>query len=646
MIITPAGKVCIFDPEKQSGIMKHNPGSKLFGEFPPVTVSEWEELIAKDLKGADYEKKLIWKTIEGIPIKPYYTAADTEKLVHLKALPARFPFVRGTKEHSNEWLVRQDIPVTNPRDANTAALDALMKGAGSVGFILDPGTNYSQEDISRLLNNICLASAEINFISAQPPEDLLRMLDKENISRGGSVSDLHGSVEYDPLGTLFTTGNYPSGEENAFGLAAGLASDAGRIPRFSVINVNASVFHNAGGSAVQELAFAMASAAAYLGRLTAAGINAAQAAPKIRFTFAAGSNYFMEIAKFRAARYLWSRILEAWETGPETAAKTVIHAVTSMWNKTVYDSYVNMLRSTTEAMSAVLGGADSLSVYPFDKAFNDEGTPSSRRIARNTQLVMKEEACLDKVADPAAGSYYIESLTSSLIEEAWKLFLQVDGEGGIEKAFFNGTVGQMIGETAARRDSYIAMRRDTLLGTNQYPDPEEKVAGKYGSPSFRPQHKTDDRTLARPLKLYRGAHAFEELRLRTERHPGGVPEVFLLTYGNLAMRKARAGFSSGFFGCAGFRVTGNNGFESPQEGAISAIESGASIVVVCSSDEEYPEILPEIASTINGKAILVVAGYPKESLEMLKEAGVKYFIHIRSNVLETLQQFQQDLGIK
>ncbi|TVR70881.1 MAG: methylmalonyl-CoA mutase small subunit [Marinilabiliales bacterium] len=626
--------------------MKHNPASKLFGEFPPVPVSQWEELIAKDLKGADYEKKLIWKTIEGIPIKPYYTAADTEKLAHLKALPGRFPFVRGTRERTNDWLVRQDIPVNNPQDANIAALDALMKGAGSIGFILEPGTRYTPKDISQLLNNICLASAGINFMSAQPPEDLLQILDKENISRGGTVSDLHGSVEYDPLGTLFITGNYPYGEENAFRLAALMVNDAGRIPRFTALNVDASVFHNAGGSAVQELAFAMASAAAYLERLTSAGIPAAQAAKKIRFTFAAGSNYFMEIAKFRAARYLWSQLLKAWDLEPETAAGTVVHAVTSMWNKTVYDPCVNMLRSTTEAMAAVLGGADSLTVHPYDKAFSDEGAPFPARIARNTQLVMKEEAYLDKVADPAAGSYYIESLTSSLIEEAWKLFLQVDAEGGIEKAFIKGTVGKLIGETAAKRDNYIAMRRDTLLGTNRYPDPAEKVSGKHGAAAFWPQQKVDDRPLAEPLKLYRGAKAFEELRFRTENHHGGVPEVFLLTYGNLAMRKARAEFSSGFFGSAGFRITNNPGFGSPQEGAEAALKSGASIVVVCSSDEEYPEIVPEIAGIIDGKAILVVAGYPKESLEMLKDAGLKYFIHIRSNVLETLQQFQHDLGIK
>ncbi len=626
--------------------MKQDPGNKLFGEFPPLPVSEWEELIAKDLKGADYEKRLIWKTIEGIPIKPYYTAADTSRLDHLRTLPGEYPFTRGKKSGMNQWLVRQDIPAGNVEEANAAALDALMKGAGSVGFVLDGTRNYTQEDISRLLHDICLASAEVNFISETPPASLIRMLDTENISRGGAVSDLHGSVEYDPLGTLFTTGNYPSGEENAFGLAVKLAEGSSRLPGFTVINVNASIFHNAGGSAVQELAFAMASAAAYLGRLTAAGIPASQAAGILRFTFAAGSNYFMEIAKFRAARYLWSRLLEAWETGPEPAGRMVIHAVTSMWNKTVYAPYVNMLRSTTEAMSAVLGGADSLSVLPFDKAFNNEGTPFSRRIARNTQLVLKEEAYFDKVADPAAGSYFIESLTSSLIGEAWKLFLQVDAEGGIEKAFLTGTIGGMIKETAAKRDMYIATRRDTMLGTNQHPDLSERVSDNIETTSFWPTQKTDDSPLASPLELYRGAEAFEKFRIRTEKHPGGPPGVFLLTYGNLAMRKARAGFSAGFFGCAGFEVTDNPGFDVPAEGAVAALESGASIVVVCSSDDEYPEIVPEIARVLDGKALLVVAGYPKESIQQLEEAGVKYFIHLRSDVLEMLDKFQQELGIK
>lgn len=621
-------------------------GNKPFAGFPPFSTEEWEELIRKDLKGADYEKKLIWKTHEGIPIRPYYTAEDLKNLEHLKSVPGEYPWVRG-KKRSGDWLVRQDIVVDDLEHANTRALDALMKGATSIGFVLDDNREYSPEEIASLLKDICLASAEIIFITDNPRTGLPSIIERENISRGGTDSQPHGSVEYDPLGYLFTTGNYPgSDEKGSFDAAISMVENAVRFPNFTVLNVNASVFHNAGGSAVQELAFAMASGAEYLERLTSGGVAAALAAGKIRFTFASGSNYFMEIAKFRAARYLWTKVLEAWEIDPEIAGKMFIHSVTSHWNKTIYDPYVNMLRSTTEAMAAVLGGADSLTIGRFDKIFKKEGTLFSERIARNTQLVLKEEAYFDKVADPAAGSYYIESLTASLIENSWNLFLEIAGQGGMVDAFRNGFVQDSIEETAGKRDHYIATRRDVLLGTNQYPDSSERVLERIDQSVFRPAQTASENAVARPLKLYRGAMEFDELRLKTEKADGGRPRVFLLTYGNPVMRKARAGFSSGFFGCAGFEIIDSNGFSDPESGVKAALEANASIVVVCSSDEEYPQIVPSITGALKDRAITVVAGYPKDSIEMLKEAGVNHFIHVRSNVLETLKQFQQELGIQ
>ncbi len=627
--------------------MSDNPEKKFPAEFPPVSTEQWEEVIRKDLKGADYEKKLIWNTLEGIPLRPYYRSGDIENLDHLKSAPGEFPFIRGKKKNSGDWLVRQDFYVKDRVSANTKAIDALMKGATSIGFVMDRSSNITAGDIPDLIKDICLASAEVNFIFSNPPVDLPGVIYMENISRGGTDSEVHGSLAYDPMGVLFTTGNYPEGgEEKAFDTAASLVETAGKLPNFTVIEVNASVFHNAGGSAVEELAFALSSAAGYLERLTAKGISAEQAAEKIRFTFATGRNYFMEIAKYRAARYLWSKMLEAWDVGPGTAGKLFIHAVTSAWNKTIYDPYVNMLRSTTEAMSAVLGGADSLAVDPFDKTFKRDGSLFSERIARNTQLVLKEEAYFDKVVDPAGGSYYIESLTGALIEEAWKLFLETDESGGIEKAFRQGFIQDKIGSTAGKRDQYIATRRDVLLGTNQYPNPSERALDKIDRGVTWPEQQVAESTIATPLKLYRGAMAFEELRLKTEKHAGGPPKVFLLTYGNLTMRKARAGFSSGFFGCAGFKIIDNPGFEDPADGAKAALAANADIVVICSSDQEYLQIVPAITSQLGGKAIPVIAGYPKESMDGLKAEGIRHFIHVRVNVLETLQQFQKELGIK
>ena len=625
--------------------MIDNPGKKLFAEFPPVSPAQWDELIREDLKGADYEKKLIWPSLEGIPIRPCYRQEDLKGLEHLDHTPGEFPYVRGKRTRSNEWLVRQDIVVDDITSANSKALDALMRGAGSIGFVLDERASFTREDITRLLKDICLASAEVNFSVRKPSPDLLRMIDRENASRGGTLSELHGSIEYDPIGTLMVTGNYPADEEGSFGIAAAMADDAARLPNFTVVSVNASLFHNAGGSAVHDLAFAIASAAEYLERMTKRGVPAANAAAKIRFTFAAGRNYFMEIAKFRAARYLWAKITEAWGAGPETAGRMFIHAVTSGWNKTMYDPYVNLLRSTTESMSAILGGADSLCADPFDKPLRKEGTAFSERLVRNIQLILKEEAYFDKVADPSAGSYYIESLTGALIDESWKLFLETVEAGGMTEAFKNGFVQERIEEAATRRDSYLASRRDVLLGTNQYPDLNEKIPGDTDLSALRPQYEPAEDQIAGPLRLYRGAMAFEEIRMRTEKHPEGAPGVFLLTLGDPVMRRARAGFSAGFFGCAGFDVKDNQGFASADEGIRAARESGAEIVVVCSSDAEYPEVVPAITGGLGKESIIVVAGYPKESIDRLKEAGVRHFIHIKSNIPETLRQFQKELGI-
>jgi methylmalonyl-CoA mutase len=624
--------------------MSYNPGKKLFAEFPPASSGDWEDLIRKDLKGADYQKKLIRQTLEGIPLRPYYTAGDLEGLEHLKSHPRENPFLRGRKI-SGDWLVRQDIHVDDVTIANSMAIGALLKGAASIGFILDDNRTFSAEDINLLLKDICLDSAQINFRIQNLPPGLSVFLEDENNPVTGHASRLHGSIEYDPLGALFLTGDYPGGDEQrSFDAAVSLVEKSSRLPDFNVVNVNASVFHNAGGSAVQELAFAMASGSEYLERMDARGIPAGRSAEKIRFTFAVGSNYFMEIAKLRAARYLWSRVLEAWEVDVHSAAKMFIHSVTSDWNKTIYDPYVNMLRSTTEAMSAILGGTDSLTVDRFNKSFRKEGTPFSERIARNTQLILKEEAYLDKVADPAAGSYYIESLTGSLIGESWKLFLETVDSGGIHKAFLNGFVQDKIEDTAGERDRHIAGRRIILLGTNQYPDASERAKDKTDIPREWPAQETNI-SRARPLKLYRGARAFEQLRFKTENLAGGPPKVFLLTYGNMATRKARAGFSAGFFGCAGFEIIDNNGFDNPVDGVKAAVEKKASIVVICSSDDEYPLIVPAIMAELRGKAIPVIAGYPEKSLEALKEEGVKHFIHIKSNILETLRQFQHELGI-
>jgi methylmalonyl-CoA mutase len=353
----------------------------------------------------------------------------------------------------------------------------------------------------------------------------------------------------------------------------------------------------------------------------------------------------MEIAKLRAARLLWSKIIETWAAKASRKHAMFIHTSTSAWNQTVYDPYVNILRGTSASMSAVIGGADSLTVRPFDAPFRPAG-PFSNRIARNTQVLLKEESYLDKVIDPAAGSYYIEKLTDTLIEGAWKLFLQVEEKGGFHKSLIDGFIQDAVRESAQTRLKNLATRRDILVGTNQYPNCHEDMSAASWDIPVPSMRLSEDQCIIEPLDLFRGSRDFEKMRLRTENHKGKKPLVFMLTLGNLAMRRARAMFASNFFACAGFQVIDNIGFESPEEGARSAVDAGADIVVLCSSDEEYASLSAKAMPLLKDRCIPVIAGYPKEALEMLKQNGIEHFINVRSNVLLELQHFQQLLGIK
>ena len=380
----------------------------------------------------------------------------------------------------------------------------------------------------------------------------------------------------------------------------------------------------------------------YLNLLTDKGLDIDTVAQNIKFNFGVSSNYFMEIAKFRAARMLWAKIVEAYEPNNKEVAKMNIHAATSKWNQTIYDPYVNMLRGTTESMSAAIAGVDSLSVTPFNKAF-EESTVFSDRIARNTQTILKEESYFDKIVDPAGGSYYIENLTNSIAEHAWKLFREIEEKGGYVEAFKTGFIQEQVKESANKRNLNIATRRDILLGTNQYPNALERADDKITADIVISKSSKRDDVIAEPIKPYRGAEQMELVRLKTDK-ANETPKVFLLTIGDLTMRKARAGFASGFFACAGFEIIDNSGFKSVEEGVKAAMEQKANIVVVCSSDDEYTEIAPAVLEKLDGKAITVVAGYPK-SIDDLKSKGIKHFIHMKSNLIETLQGFQAELGI-
>lgn len=620
---------------------------KLFIDFPPVSDQDWQQKIGEDLKGADYEKRLVWSTREGFRVSPYYRAENLEGLEYLEIYPEAFPFIRGNNKTGNEWFIRQDIRVTDLKRANEKALDILMKGIDSLGFILDEEKAYTKQDLDLLLKNIFAEMVEINFGCGRNAVSLmqnhLEMIQRYN----RDFQKIHGSLGFDPLGRLVIKGNHYFSEEEDFETCRDLINLSLNLPHFKVITVHGNHYHNAGANIVEELAYSLLQGAEYLTRLTELGLSASQVAPAMKFTFAIGSNYFLEMAKVRAARLLWAHIVKAYGISRDDIARMNLHAVTSRWNKSIYDPYVNMLRTTTEAMSSIIGGVDSLTLRPFNE-FYEEPDDFSERIARNQQLLLKEESYFDKVADPASGSYYIENLTDSIAHEAWKLFLEMDGQGGFLESLKKGMIQERIKESARKRDMDLASRKEVILGVNQYPNFTERITKPVRKENLEPQDLSDPSTVVEALKPYRGAMAFERLRYATDMHSlkGKRPAVFMLTYGNLAMRVARSQFSRNFFACAGYEVIDNYGFQTVDDGIRAALESKAEIVVICSADEEYPAIAPAIHAALKDSAIVVVAGYPKDSIEELKAKGIGHFIHVRSNLLETLAGFQKMLGIQ
>ena len=609
---------------------------RLFEEFPPVTTEQWEAVIQKDLKGADYNKKLVWKTAEGFPVKPYYRAEDLKNISWIGVLPDQFPYIRGNKAMENNWLVRQDVIVTDVKEANKVALDAINRGATSIGFKLEYDKVYDPFEISTLLNGIDQHKIELNFFNNKYHLPLLEMLSK--------IPGIKGSLNYDPLTRYLRRGVWYVTENTDMELAYIVVK--AEIPGFHTICVNSHVLTNAGATIVQEMATSLAIGVEYLDRLTEKGLTVDEIAPKMRFNMAVGQTYFMEMAKMRAYRMLWAEIVKSYGAKEENA-KMHIHACNAELGMSLYDAYVNMLRTTTGTMSAVLGGVDSFCVTPFDTVYENP-TDFADRIARNQQLILKEESHFDKVADPAAGSYYIENLTDSLAKAAWNLFLQIQDEGGYLAAVRKGMIQAFIKESAAKKFSNVATRRETILGTNQFPNFTESMKFDPEAWVFEPDDRRDENAEVETITTFRAAQQFEKLRYATDVYAKDHkrPVAWMFTYGNLAMLKARANFASNFFACAGFQVMDNAGFKTLDDGIAAARQVKPEIVVICSSDEEYGEgNALKIYEALKDEAIVVLAGNPEGTADILKEAGMKYFIHVRSNVLETLQDFQKQLGI-
>lgn len=624
-----------------------NKEQKLFAEFPPVSTGQWEEVITADLKGADYEKKLVWKTVEGFNVRPYYRAENLDGIKYLGAQSGEFPYVRGIKKDNN-WLIVQTLEVECPKAANAQAVVLLTRGVESLGFVI-ADKEFSAADLDTLLSGISVTHTEITFsgCATKKVADLfIEKMDKEGVD----PESVKANFVIDPMVkklTLKGTLACKSGECKCFRHLAELIAKGAKYKRVRFVGVTGEVFHNSGSTIVQELAFSLAVGHEYVVKLMEQGLSVDQVAPALRFSMAISSNYFMEIAKFRAARMLWANIMAQYQPTRGCASKMKVHAVTSKWNMTVYDPHVNLLRGTTEAMSAAISGVHSIEVLPFDAAY-EKPTEISARIARNVQLLLKEESHFNQVADAAGGAYYIENLTNSIAEQAWSLFKQIEEKGGYIAAFEAGFIQGLVEASAAKKDMNIATRRETLLGTNQYPNFNEVADAAVTEAVVSGASKcacqcASESAATQPLKPYRGAMAFEKMRLQVDRS-GKQPKAFMLTVGALAFARARAQFACNFFACAGIRVQDNTYFRSVAEGVQAALEAQAEIVVICAADDDYATLAPEAAKLLDGKAIFVVAGAPACQGE-LEAQGIKNFISVRSNVLDTLNYYLKELGI-
>ena len=607
---------------------------KLFNDFEAVTAKEWKDKIIEDLKGADYDKKLVWRTDEGFIVNPFYRREDITTDI-AGSLPGEFPFTRGNRT-DNRWRVRTDIAVENIAAANAKAKKMIKEGVTAIGFKIK-GSAVCPELLPQLLDGIDALQTELNFdVCAKRATDFAAQLVEYYKGCGYDLAGIEGSINYDPISKELCNGKVI--EEYAQVIKA-IAQATEELPKLRTTAVNAVILNNCGAYITQELGYALAWGNEYMNAAVEAGLAPERAASIIKFNMGVSSNFFMEIAKFRAARMLWAKIVEKY-TSHKEACKMIIHAKTTTFNLTLFDAYVNMLRTQTEAMSAAIAGVESITVRPYDSVF-ESPTEFAERIAKNQQLILKHESHIDAVSDPAGGSYYIESLTASIAREAWNIFLEIENGGGFHAAVKSGVIKEKTDASGDARRKALARRKEILLGTNQYPNFSETSEGK--QPIDTRCGCTGSGEECGGLRPVRLGEEFELLRLATERS-GKRPKAFMLTIGNLAMRQARAQFSCNFLAAAGYEIIDNLGFKSVEEGAKAAIEAKADIVVICSSDDEYAEYAVPAYEALKEKAIFIVAGAPACSDE-LQKAGIENFIHIRANVLDTLKALNAKLGI-
>ncbi|MER8184858.1 methylmalonyl-CoA mutase family protein [Kitasatospora sp. NPDC094015] len=620
-------------------------GLSLAAEFPDASREQWQRLVEgvlhksgkQDVSGAQAEDALATKLADGLTARPLYTAEDAPDGAGYPGFP---PFVRGGRAQGSAvagWDVRQRHAHPDPRVANEAVLADLEHGVGSLWLELGRG-GAPVEALPELLNGVYLNLAAVVLdAGAEFPaaaERLLALLQE----RGVPAEAATGNLGADPLGLLARTGDDSATGEQLAAAAALAARLRDGHPGLRTIVVDALPYHEAGASPAQELGCALATGVAYLRELTAAGLAVDDAAAQLEFRFAVGADQFLGIAVLRAARRLWSRVAEACGVSPEAAAQRQ-HAVTSTVMMTERDPWVNMLRTTVACLAAGVGGADAVTVLPFDSAL---GLPDAfaRRIARNTQAILLEESHLARVIDPAGGSWYVETLTDELARAAWSWFQEIERAGGQRAALASGLIADRIGDTWARRSTALARRREPITGVSEFPNLGERPLVREPAPA----------PLTGGLPRVRRAEAYEALRTRSDRHlaaTGSRPRVFLAALGPAAAHTARLTFTANLLQAGGIETVVGLGTD-PAALAEAYTAAGAGPAALCSSDALYEEHAEPVAAALKaaGATRLLLAGRPAADREPAwRQAGVDEFVAAGGDVVALLTSLLDLIGV-
>jgi len=609
--------------------------------FPAAKLEQWRALVDKALKGADFEKRLVRRTADGLKINPLYTRADALTGA-ADTLPGQAPFTRGTKPVSGGWDIRTFHIESDPKAANAAILEDLEGGVTSIGLQVGIGNGLpaTKDALATALAGVLLDVCPIVLVAGDKFFDAALAMIGVWDARGIKAAERHGSFGADPLGTLAMTGQLAESLDTALARGVALMKITAASPRVQAMTADGVIAHVAGASEAQELACMLSTLVAYLRAAEKGGLTPAEALPKINVSLAADIDEFSTIAKLRAARHLIWRVADACDAG-DAAAGVTINCPTSYRMMAKRDPWTNILRTTIACTGAALGGADAIVVLPFTFAL---GKPDAfaRRVARNIQIVCQEESHLGRVADPAGGSWYVENLTEDMAKKAWEIFQDIEGRGGMAAALTSGYIQEMVAKTSEARAKDIATLRQELTGVSAFPllGDDGVHADAWPAPAL-PSGKTA--VEVKPLKPHRLGEAFEALRDAADAH-GGF-KVFCASLGEIADHNVRTTWIKNYLAAGGITALISDGYKTSEDAAAAFKASGATAACICSSDAVNAALAQPTADALKkaGAKLVLMAGRPGDAEAALKSAGVDQFLFAGADAVATLKGLQERL---